>query len=146
MPLRPFARAAATSPADSDEFPLPCFSHHTALVLCYGDAEVPLQHPSVSCLPSSTSHYLNLPRRVATEADALSGMVNTNLLLLLHPVFPPPMPLPLFNPSCLAGWQPWSILPSTDNIRLLLLVRGAMAAKCARGQTRHTAVVVDNTR
>jgi hypothetical protein len=86
-PPRPSARAAATSPADSDdEVPIPCFSHRTDLVSCYGDAEAPLPRPSVSHLSSSTSPpivRLNPPHRLAAAADALSGMVDTDSLLLL---------------------------------------------------------------
>jgi hypothetical protein len=54
-PPKPSAHAAAPSPDDrDDEVPIPRFSHHTALVSCYGDAEVP---PAlrVSCLLSSHS-------------------------------------------------------------------------------------------
>jgi phosphate-selective porin len=51
------ARAAVTSPADSDdEVPIPRFSHRPTLVSCYGDAEGPLLHLGVSRLYSSTSH------------------------------------------------------------------------------------------
>jgi hypothetical protein len=53
---QPAAHAAAPSPANSDEeVPIPRFSHRTALVSCYGDADVSLPRPSVSRLFSSTS-------------------------------------------------------------------------------------------
>jgi hypothetical protein len=81
-PPRPSAPAAAPSPADrDDEVPIPQFSHCTALLSCYGDAEVPLPLPSLSRLFSSTTvllFALNLPCRLV--AVALLGMVTTNLL------------------------------------------------------------------
>jgi hypothetical protein len=53
-PPQPSAHAATSSPAHSDdEVPIPRFSHGTVLVSCYGDAEVPLPCPRVSCLSSS---------------------------------------------------------------------------------------------
>jgi hypothetical protein len=53
---QPSVYAAALMPADrDDEVPIPHFSHRTALHSCYGDAEVPLPHPGVSCLSSSPS-------------------------------------------------------------------------------------------
>jgi hypothetical protein len=55
-PLQPSAHASAPSTADSeDEVPIPRFSHPTAPVSCYGDAEVPLPGCGVSCLSSSSS-------------------------------------------------------------------------------------------
>jgi hypothetical protein len=85
--LQPSAHAAPPSPADSDnEVPSPCFSRPNALASCYGDAEVPLLHPGVPCFSSSPSPpivRLNLPCRLAAAADALTGMVNLLLLLLL---------------------------------------------------------------
>jgi hypothetical protein len=45
-----------------DKVPIPRFSQHTALVLCYGDAEVPLPHPGVSRLSSSPSPPIVLPQ------------------------------------------------------------------------------------
>jgi hypothetical protein len=60
---QPSACAAAPSPADSDyEVPIPRFSHRTALVSCYGDAEVPLPSPGVSCLSSSPSPPIVRPQ------------------------------------------------------------------------------------
>jgi hypothetical protein len=57
-PLRPFARAAATLPADSDDVvPILSFSRCTALIWCYGDAA-----PSVSRLSSSTSLPIVCPQ------------------------------------------------------------------------------------
>jgi hypothetical protein len=53
-PPQPSAHAAAPSLADrDDEVPIPLFSHRTTLVSCYGDAEVPLLRPDVSCHSSS---------------------------------------------------------------------------------------------
>jgi hypothetical protein len=82
--------AAAPLPADNDDdVPIPRFLHHTALVSCYGDAEVPLLRPSVSCLSSSPSPLLfalNLPWMLV--ADALSGMVDSDVLLLLNRAWP----------------------------------------------------------
>jgi hypothetical protein len=61
-PPRPSAHAAAASPIDSDdELPIPRFSHHLALVSCYGDAEVPLLRRIVSHLCSSTSPSIVRP-------------------------------------------------------------------------------------
>jgi hypothetical protein len=85
-PLRPSACATAASPSDSDdEVPIPRFSHCPALVSCYRDAAVPPQRlrfltfaPPLPLLLFA----LNLPRMLAAVADDLSGMVNTNLLLL----------------------------------------------------------------
>jgi hypothetical protein len=62
-PTQLSARAAAPSSADSDdEVPIQHFSHHTALVSCHGDAEVPLLRPSVSCLSSSPSPPIDRPQ------------------------------------------------------------------------------------
>jgi hypothetical protein len=56
LPPRPAARAAATSPANSDdEVPIPRFSHRPALLSRCGDAEVSLLPSSVSRFHSSTS-------------------------------------------------------------------------------------------
>jgi hypothetical protein len=86
-PPQPSARAAAPLPADSDdEVPIPRFSHRTALVSCYGDAEVALCAPEFLAFPPPPPlllFALNLPCRLAATADALSGMVNSDLLLLL---------------------------------------------------------------
>jgi hypothetical protein len=55
----------------------PHFSHCSALLSCYGDAYVPLPCTCVSGRSYSTSFFaLNLPRRLAGIADALSGTVN----------------------------------------------------------------------
>jgi hypothetical protein len=59
-PPRPSARAAATSPADSDdEVPILHFSRCAALISCCGVAVVPLPRPSVSGRVSS--FLLHLP-------------------------------------------------------------------------------------
>jgi hypothetical protein len=42
-----------SSRCDDDKLPIPRLSHDTALVWSYGDAEVPLPRPSVTCLFSS---------------------------------------------------------------------------------------------
>jgi hypothetical protein len=86
-PPQPFDHAVAPLPADrDDDVPISRFSHRTALVSCYDDAEVPLLRPGVSCLLSSSPSLrvfsLNLPCRLAAAADALSGMVVYDLLLL----------------------------------------------------------------
>jgi hypothetical protein len=63
------AHAAAPSPAESDdEVPIPRFSHRTALLSCYGDAEVLLPRPGVSCLSSSPSPPFVRPQP-ALQAD-----------------------------------------------------------------------------
>jgi hypothetical protein len=87
-PPQPSAHAAAPSPADSDdEVPILHFSHHTALVPCYGDNELPLPAPVFLAFPPPLLLFaLILPCRLAAAADALSGMVNSDLLLL------PPLP------------------------------------------------------
>jgi hypothetical protein len=94
-PLRPSARTAATSPADSDdEVPILHFSLCAALISCCGVAVIPLPRPSVSRRVSSLLLHLpsycslNLPRE--SVDDALSGMVNADvpLLLLLHGKLP----------------------------------------------------------
>jgi hypothetical protein len=57
---------------------------HAVLLFCYCDAVVPLQLPSVSGPSSSTPlllFALNLPHRLVAAADALPGMVYTDLLL-----------------------------------------------------------------
>jgi hypothetical protein len=62
-PPQPSAHAAAPSPADSeDEDPIPRFSHPTAPVSCYGDAEVPHPGCGVSCLSSSPSPPIVRPQ------------------------------------------------------------------------------------
>jgi hypothetical protein len=62
-PPQPFAHAAAPSPAPSDdEVPIPRFSYCTALVSCYGDAEVLLPCLGVSCLSSSPSPPIVRPQ------------------------------------------------------------------------------------
>jgi hypothetical protein len=84
MSPQPSVHAAASSSAGSDdENPILRFSHHTALVSCYGDAEVPLPHPGVPCLSSSPFPPIVRPQP-ALAADALSGMVNSDSLLLLE--------------------------------------------------------------
>jgi hypothetical protein len=89
-PPRPFARATASSLADSDnDVPSPLILHRAALLLCYGDAAIPLRRPGVSRLSSSTSPPIVRPQPAPQAvADALSGTVNTDflLLLLLHVV------------------------------------------------------------
>jgi hypothetical protein len=66
------AHDAATSPANSDdEVPIQRFSHYTALVSCYGDAEVPLPNPGVSCLSFSPSPPIVCPQP-ALKADLRS--------------------------------------------------------------------------
>jgi hypothetical protein len=86
VPPQPSAHAAAPSPADStDKVLILRFSHRAVLVLCVGDAEVSLPCPGVSCLSSSPSPSIvrTQPCRLAAVADALLGMVNSDLLLLL---------------------------------------------------------------
>jgi hypothetical protein len=62
-PPQPSAHAAAPSPSDSyGEVPIPRFSHCTALVSCYGDAEVPFPRPRVSCLSCSPSPPIVRPQ------------------------------------------------------------------------------------
>jgi hypothetical protein len=62
-PPRPFARATASSLADSDDdVPSPLILHRTALLLCYGDAAIPLPRPGVSRLSSSTSPHIVRPQ------------------------------------------------------------------------------------
>jgi hypothetical protein len=62
-PPRPSALAAAPSLIKSDdEAPILPFSHCTALVSCYGDAEVPLLRPSISHLSSFTSPPIVRPQ------------------------------------------------------------------------------------
>jgi hypothetical protein len=90
-PSQPSAHAAAPSPADrDDEVPIPRFSHHTALVSCYSDAEIPpaLRYflPFILPLPSYCSPSTC---RLPAAADALSGRMNSDLLLLL--LLPPPL-------------------------------------------------------
>jgi hypothetical protein len=63
FPPQPSAHTAAPSPADSDDkAPIVHFSPRTALVTCYGDAEVPLPRPGVSCLSSSPSPPIVRPQ------------------------------------------------------------------------------------
>jgi hypothetical protein len=81
-PPQPSAHAAAPSPADSDdEAPIPRFSHRTALVSCYGDAEVPLPHPGRSCRSSSPSPPIARPQPALQAMP--SRVVTSDLLLLL---------------------------------------------------------------
>jgi hypothetical protein len=83
-PPRHSARAAAVSPADSDdEVPIPRFSHHPALVSCCGSSPAPKCFPPLKPPPPLLLFALNLPRRLAAAADALSVMVHTNLCLRL---------------------------------------------------------------
>jgi hypothetical protein len=86
-PPRPSARAAAASPAGSDdEAPILHFSHFPALVSCYDDAEVPVLSTSVSVLSSSTSlllFALNLPRRLADALWVWSILICFFLFLFL---------------------------------------------------------------
>jgi hypothetical protein len=86
-PFPPSACAAATLPADSDdEVPIPHFSRGTALICVmvmlrfFSRTPVFLAYPPP---PPLLLFALNLHRRLAAAADALSGMVNTDLLLLL---------------------------------------------------------------
>jgi hypothetical protein len=88
FPPQPSAHAAAPSPADSDdEVLLPRLPHRAALVLCDGDDEISLPRRGVSCLPPPPLPLLlfalNVPWRLASVADALLGMVISDLLLLL---------------------------------------------------------------
>jgi hypothetical protein len=53
LPPQPSARAAAASPADSDEVPIPRFSH-PALLSCHGVAAVPPCAPTVFAISSPT--------------------------------------------------------------------------------------------
>jgi hypothetical protein len=86
------ARAAPASPDNSDDdIPILRFSHRPALVSCSGDAEVLLLRPSLSHPYSSTTPPIIRPRpalQAGGAADALSGTVDTDLLLL-----PPPLEL-----------------------------------------------------
>jgi hypothetical protein len=71
FPRSPSALAAATSPAvRDDEGPILRFSHHTALVSSYCDAEASPPCTSVSRLSSSTLllFALNLLCRLAADA------------------------------------------------------------------------------
>jgi hypothetical protein len=61
------------------------FSGRTALLSYYGDAAVPLPRPVFLAFPPPPSLLLlalNLPRRLSAAADALLGMVDTDLHLL----------------------------------------------------------------
>jgi hypothetical protein len=86
-PPRPSSRATATSLAGSDdEVPILRFSRLTALLSCYDDAAVSLPRPVFLTFPAPPPlllFALNLPRRMAAAANARSGMINTDLLLLL---------------------------------------------------------------
>jgi hypothetical protein len=70
-------QSADASPADSDD-EVAFRILHPPLVACDRNDEVPTPH-----LLSVPLLALNLPCRLAAAADALLGMVNINLLLLL---------------------------------------------------------------
>jgi hypothetical protein len=72
-PPQPSARAAATSLAEhDDEVPVPRCSCRIALLLCCGDAAVPLTRLSVSCLSSSTSPVI-VHHQAAPQAGGRDG-------------------------------------------------------------------------
>jgi hypothetical protein len=77
---QPSAHAAAPSPADSDdEVPIPHFSDQTALVSCMVMLRFLACAPVLlAFLPPPPLILFNLPCRLATPADALSGMVNSD--------------------------------------------------------------------
>jgi hypothetical protein len=91
---QPSAHAAAPSPADSDDnVPILCFSHRTALVSCMAMLRFLFRAPVFLAFPPPPPlllFALNLPCRLAAAANALLGMVNSELLPLLHPHPPSP--------------------------------------------------------
>jgi hypothetical protein len=48
--------------ASIEAYDFPRFSHRAALVSCYGDAEIPLLRPGVSCLSSSPAPPIVRPQ------------------------------------------------------------------------------------